>query len=66
MTIYRNITEDGEEKTYERLFCCQELTAGIHGNLIFLSAFKVLLAIRRFIFGKYSDPNCLAQRDVSS
>lgn len=45
MTIYQNITEDGEAKTYERLFCSRELTAGIHGYLIFLSAFNVLLAI---------------------
>ena len=45
MTIYQNITEDGERETYERLFCSQELTAGIHGHLIFLSVFNFLLAI---------------------
>ena len=45
MTIYQNITENAEEKTYERLFCSQEITAGIRGYLIFISAFNVLLAI---------------------
>ena len=45
MTIYQNITENLEEKTYERLFCSQEITAGIRGYLIFLSVFNVLLAI---------------------
>ena len=45
MTIYRNISRDGKEKTYERLFCSQELTTGIHGYLIFLSVFNFLLAI---------------------
>ena len=45
MTIYQNITENAEEKTYERLFCSQEITAGIRGYLILLSAFNVLLAI---------------------
>ena len=45
MTIYRNISEDGKEETYERLFCSQELTTGIHGYLIFLSVFNFLLAI---------------------
>ena len=45
MTIYQNITENVEEKTYERLFCSQEITAGIRGYLIFLSVFNVLLAI---------------------
>ena len=45
MTTYQNITENAEEKTYERLFCSQEITAGIRGYLIFLSAFNVLLAI---------------------
>ena len=47
MTIYQNITENinAEEKTYERLFCSQEITAGIRSYLIFLSAFNVLLAI---------------------
>ena len=45
MTIYQNITENAEEKTYERLFCSQEITAGIRGYLIFLSAFNVLLVI---------------------
>ena len=45
MTIYQNITENAEEKTYERLFCSQEITAGIGGYLIFISAFNVLLAI---------------------
>ena len=43
--IYQNITENAEEKTYERLFCSQEITAGIRGYLIFISAFNVLLAI---------------------
>ena len=45
MTIYRNISEDGKEETYERLFCSQELTTGIHIYLIFLSVFNFLLAI---------------------
>ena len=45
MMIYQNITENAEEKTYERLFCSQEITAGIRGYLIFISAFNVLLAI---------------------
>ena len=45
MTIYQNITENAEEKTYERLFCSQEITAGIRGYLIFILAFNVLLAI---------------------
>ena len=45
MTIYQNITENAEEKTYEQLFCSQEITAGIRGYLIFISAFNVLLAI---------------------
>ena len=45
MTIYRNISEDGKEETYERLFCSQELTTGIHGYLIFLLVFNFLLAI---------------------
>ena len=47
MTIYQNITENinAEEKNYERLFCSQEITAGIRSYLIFLSAFNVLLAI---------------------
>ena len=45
MTIYRNISEDGKEETYERLFCSQELTTGIHGYLIFLSVFNFFLAI---------------------
>ena len=47
MTIYQNITENmnAEEKTYERLFCSQEITAGIRSYLTFLSAFNVLLAI---------------------
>ena len=25
MTIYQNITENAEEKTYERLFCSQKI-----------------------------------------
>ena len=45
MTIYRNISEDGKEETYERLFCSQELTTGIHVYLIFLSVFNFLLDI---------------------
>ena len=45
MTVDRNISEDGKEETYERLFCSQELTTGIHGYLIFLSVFNFLLAI---------------------
>ena len=45
MKIYRNMSEDGKEETYERLFCSQELTTGIHGYLIFLSVFNFLLAI---------------------
>ena len=49
MTIYRNISEDGKEETYERLFCSQELTTGIHGYLIFLSVFNFLLAICSFL-----------------
>ena len=45
MKIYRNMSEDGKEETYERLFCSQELTTGIHGYLIFLLVFNFLLAI---------------------
>ena len=45
MTIYQNISEDGKEEIYERLFCSQELTTGIHIYLIFLSLFNFLLAI---------------------
>ena len=45
MTIYQNISEDGKEETYERLFCSKELTTGIHAYLIFLSVFNFLLAI---------------------
>ena len=39
------MSEDGKEETYERLFCSQELTTGIHGYLIFLLVFNFLLAI---------------------
>ncbi|XP_022788739.1 adenosine receptor A2a-like [Stylophora pistillata] len=45
MTVYQNITEGEEVVAFERLFCSQELTAGIHGYLIFLSVFNFLLAI---------------------
>ena len=45
MKIYRNMSEDGKEETYERLFCSQELITGIHGYLIFLLVFNFLLAI---------------------
>ena len=49
MTIYRNISGDGKEKTYEQLFCSQELTTGIQGYLTFLSVFNFLLAICSFL-----------------
>ena len=45
MAILKNTTEDVKQETYERLFCSQGLTAGIHGYLIFLSVFHVFLAI---------------------
>ena len=49
MAILKNITEDVKQETYERLFCSPELTAGIHGYLLFLSVFNVFLAITSFL-----------------
>ena len=50
MTIYRNISEDGKEETYERLFCSQELTI-INTHIFDISFGVQFLAGHLFISG---------------
>ena len=44
-----NFTGDGQQKTVEQVFCSSDLTAGLHGQLIFLSISNAFLSFTAFL-----------------
>ena len=44
-----NFTGDGQEKTVEDLTCSPHLTAGLHGQLIFISVLNSFLSVTSFL-----------------
>jgi len=44
-----NLTADGEHKTVEPLMCSAELTAGLHGQMIFISVLNTILSVTAFL-----------------
>ena len=44
-----NISGDGKQKTVDQVLCSTGLTAGIHGQLTFLSVLNILLSITAFL-----------------
>ena len=49
MAELTNFTEDENQKTFEEQFCSSEITEGVHGELIFLSAINVFFSIVAFL-----------------
>ncbi|XP_078373700.1 melanocyte-stimulating hormone receptor-like [Oculina patagonica] len=43
-----NFTGDGKQQTFEQLLCSADLTAGIHGQLTFISVLNIFLSITAF------------------
>ena len=44
-----NITGDGQQKTFKGLTCLPDLTAGLHGQLIFISVLNSFLSVTAFL-----------------
>ena len=44
-----NISGNGKEKTFVQFFCSARLTAGIHGQVTFLSVLNIFLSITAFL-----------------
>jgi len=44
-----NLTANGQQKTFEKLMCYAELTAGLHGQLIFVSVLNTFLSVTAFL-----------------
>jgi len=44
-----NFTGDGRQKTFEDLFCSPDLSAGLHGQLTFLSVLNSFLSVTAFL-----------------
>jgi len=44
-----NFTGDGQQKTVEQVFCSSNLTAGLHGQLTFLSILNSFLSVTAFL-----------------
>jgi len=44
-----NFTGNGQQKTLEDLFCSPDLTAGLHGQLIFILVFNSFLSVTAFL-----------------
>ena len=44
-----NISGDGKQKTFEQLMCSGGLTAGMHGQLTFISVLNIFLSITAFL-----------------
>ncbi len=42
------LTGDGKQETFEQLLCSADLTAGIHGQLAFISVLNIFLSITAF------------------
>ena len=55
-----NFTGHEQPKTVEN-FCSSDLTAGLHGYLIFISVFLKLFFVPNCNSWECSDPNCSSQ-----
>ena len=44
-----NFTEDGNQKTYEELYCSADLNSGVYFKLSFFSVINIILAISAFL-----------------
>jgi len=49
MAELTNFTEDENQKTFEEQSCSSEITEGVHGELIFLSAINVFFSVAAFL-----------------
>ena len=55
-----NVTGDGQQKNIEDLACSTNFTAGLHGQLTFISVLNSFF-LRHCISWEYSDPSCPSQ-----